>query len=286
MANIRLIRRRIKSIQNTSKITKAMEMVAASKMRRSQEQATKTRPYAEKMKGLLANLAAQTQSEEEGMHPLLVHRPLNRMMIIHMTSDRGLCGGLNSNINRHTSNFITDQDKPASMITVGKKGRDFMFSAKREIEAKFIDMNDRPTVDDILPIAQIVIQAFISTAVDQVFLSFPKFASTVSQVPTIGLLLPIEPAEFGQASNVEYIYEPNSADILSQLLPRYVEMQIFQSLLETIASEHSARMVAMKNATENANEMIENLTLVYNKARQEIITTELLDITGGTAALA
>jgi F-type H+-transporting ATPase subunit gamma len=208
------------------------------------------------------------------------------MMIIHMTSDRGLCGGLNSNINRHTSNFITDQDKPASMITVGKKGRDFMFSAKREIEAKFIDMNDRPTVDDILPIAQIVIQAFISTAVDQVFLSFPKFASTVSQVPTIGLLLPIEPVEFGQASNVEYIYEPNSADILSQLLPRYVEMQIFQSLLETIASEHSARMVAMKNATENANEMIENLTLVYNKARQEIITTELLDITGGAAALA
>ncbi len=284
MANIRLIRRRIHSIQNTAKITKAMEMVAASKMRRAQERALMSRPYAEKMNDVLAHLAAQPQSEG-GLHPLLVRRPVNKMAIIHMTSDRGLCGGLNTNVNRLSGNYILTQDVAATLVTVGKKGRDFMSRAGREIRAEFTGISDRPAVNDILPIAHIVIEDYTSGLVDRVFVAYPQFRSTAVQQPVLDELLPIEPAKIETASTVEYIYEPNAATVLSDLLPRYVEMQLYHALLETIASEQSARMVAMRNATENANEMIQDLTLAYNKARQEMITSELLDITGGAAAL-
>lgn len=284
MANIRIIKKRIKSVQNTSKITKAMEMVAASKMRKAQERALQTRPYAEKLIAVMANLAAQPGGDK-ALHPLLTRRPVNKIAVIHMTSDKGLCGGLNTNVNKQTGTFLLNQSVDASVVTIGKKGLDFMSRAGREIRAEFTGMSDRPHIDEILPVARIVIDDYCEGLIDQVYLSYSKFVSTAVQRPSLEELLPIQPAEIPPEKNIEYIYEPNARDVLSDLLPRYVEMQIYQTLLESIASEQSARMVAMRNATDAANEMIETLTLVYNKARQEQITTELLDITAGAAAV-
>jgi F-type H+-transporting ATPase subunit gamma len=284
MANIRLIRRRIRSIQSTAKVTKAMEMIAASKMRRAQERVLAGRPYAEKLRHVLADLAAQF-SAEEAVHPLLERRPVNRIAVIHITTDRGLCGGLNTNMNRRTAAFLLEQSVPVTLITVGRKGRDFMRRYGREIEAEITGLGDRPSLLDTRAISRIVIEDYTSRRVDQVFLAYTRFITTMTQRPVLEQLLPVEPRQFERKYYVEYIYEPSSAAVLAELLPRFVEMQVYHAILESIASEQSARMVAMRNATENAKELIEHLTLVYNKARQETITKELLDITGGAAAL-
>ena len=284
MANIRTIRRRIRSVQNTAKITKAMQMIAASKMRRAQQLTLAGRPYADKIQDVLADLAAQPV-EEEGVHPLLQQREVQRIQLIHITPDRGLCGGLNSNLNRTTGRFILEQQVPVSVVAVGRKGRDFTVRTGREVRAVFIDIGDRPTVADVLPIAYLAMEDYTSGYVDRVMVTYPQFVSTAVQHPVMQQLLPVEPAalEPGQASG--YIYEPGSPDVLGALLPRFVEMQLYHAMLETIASEHSARMVAMRNATDSALEMIDSLTLMLNKVRQETITKELLDIVGGVAAL-
>ena len=285
MANIRAIKKRIISVQNTAKITKAMEMVAASKMRKAQERALQSRPYAEKMSEVLADLAAQPKSDI-AIHPLLEQRPVNNIAVVHMTSDKGLCGGLNGNINKLSGMFILNQTAQVSMITVGKKGFEFMNRSGRNIRAEFTAISDRPYVDEALPIARIAIDDYSEGLIDQVFVAYPRFRSTAVQEPVMEQLLPIKAAEFEEGTgNVEYIYEPDAKSVLDDLLPKYVEMKIYHALLETIASEQSARMVAMRNATDAAKEMIETLTLVYNKARQEQITTELLDITAGAAAV-
>lgn len=243
------------------------------------------RPYAAKMREVLAHLAAQPPSEGE-LHPLLSRRTINNIAVIHMTSDKGLCGGLNANMNRVSSEFIVNQNISVSMITVGKKGRDFMARMGQPIRAEFVDMTDRPSVSDVVPIAQIIMEDYTDGMIDQVYIAYPKFVSTAVQQPVLTELLPMEPARFGPAEGlVGYIYEPSAGAVLSHLLPRYIEMQLYHTLLEMIASEQSARMVAMRNATDAADEMIVDLTLVYNKARQEMITTELLDITAGAAAL-
>ena len=283
MANIRLIRRRIRSVQNTAKITKAMEMVATSKMKRAQDRVIAGRPYAEKMRQVLADLAA-TQPEGT-LHPLMQRRNVNRIALIHITSDRGLCGGLNTNVNRNTGSFVLEQTAPSVLITVGRKGRDFMIRNGREIRAEFTAIPDRPSLLDTLPISQIVIDDYTKGYVDMVYLAFNRFVTTMTQQPIIQQLLPVETIEARRSREIEYIYEPSSQVVMAQLLPRYVEMQVYHSILEAIASEQSARMVAMRNATENANELIEGLTLMYNKARQEMITKELLDIVGGVEAL-
>lgn len=283
MPGTRKIRQRIRSIQNTVKITKAMEMIAASRMRRAQERALMARPYAEKMQAVLANLAAQPQPGDD-LHPLLCKRAVNKIAIIHVTSDRGLCGGLNVNVNRLTGSFILGQNTEVGIIAVGKKGRDFMSRAEREIIAEFIGLGDRPSIEDVRTIARLVIDDYTNELIDQVKIVYPKFVSTTVQQPTMEELLPVTPNP-DLSGNVQYIYEPTAGDVLSQLLPRYVEMGIYHAVLETTASEQSARMVAMRNATDNANEMIEDLTLEYNKARQDMITKELLDITGGASAL-
>jgi len=284
MANIREIKKRIGSVQNTAKITRAMEMVAASKMRKAQERALQTRPYAEKMQEVMAHLSAQPQGTEE-MHPLLEKREVNKVAVVLMTSDKGLCGGLNANITKLIGNYILKSSADTSVIAVGKKGMEFMTTAGRKIRAHFLAIGDLPGVDEAFPIARIVIDGFIEGLVDQVCVAYPRFRSTAIQEPVIEQLLPIEPADIPSTRNVEYIYEPDATTVLGQLLPRYVEMKIFDALLETIASEQSARMVAMRSATDAAKEMIEDLTLKYNKARQEQITTELLDITAGAAAV-
>lgn len=285
MANIRLIKRRIKGIQSTAKITRAMEMIATSKMRKAQERGLAGRPYAEKIMQVMADLAALRREGEE-MHPLLQARPLKKIGILHITPDRGLCGGLNTNLNRKTTGFILEQEAPVSMVTVGRKGRDFMRRLGREIRAEFTNLGDRPGWLDTLPISRIVIDDYTSGEIDRVYIVYPQFISTMAQKPVVHQILPVEPAEIPTAQNVDYIYEPGPAEVLGQLLPRFVEMQVYHAILESIASEQSARMVAMRNATESAGELIEELTLMYNKARQEMITKELLDITGGAAALA
>lgn len=282
MANIRVIRRRIRSIQSTAKITKAMEMVATSKMRRAQERVLAGRPYAEKIQQVLADLAAQPGRT---VHPLLERREVNRVQAIHITADRGLCGGLNTNMNRSTATFILEQVAPTVLITVGRKGRQFMVRYGREVRAEFTGISDRPALLDTVPISRIVIDDYTSGLVDRVYLAYTRFVTTMTQRPVVQQLLPVEPAKMERGGEIEYIYEPTSKAVLAELLPRFVEMEVYHAILESIASEQSARMVAMRNATENANEMIEDLTLVYNKARQEMITRELLDITGGAEAL-
>ena len=283
MATIREIRRRIKSVQSTAKITKAMEMVAASKMRRAQDRTVAARPYAEKMREVLADLAAEHQADEEGQ-PLLVQRPVKRIELIHITPDRGLCGGLNANINRTAAGFILEQSVPVITVTLGLKGRVFMMRSGQEVRAEFTRISDRPSVADVLPVARIVIDDYTNALVDQVYLCYTQFVTTMTQKPVLWRLLPVEPV-MEPGRNIEYIYEPSPQEVLSQLLPRFVEMQLYHALLESIASEQSARMVAMRNATNNANDLIEDLTLTHNKLRQEMITEELMDITGGAAAL-
>jgi F-type H+-transporting ATPase subunit gamma len=284
MATIREIRHRIKSVKNTAKITRAMEMVAASKMKRAQDRTIAGRPYAEKMNVVLAGLAAQRRAGEE-IHPLLVQRPVSRIAVIHITPDRGLCGGMVANVNRSLAGFLLQQEVPVTSVAMGRRGLDFLLRSRQQVRAQFTRLGDRPSVTDVLPAARIVIDDYAGGLVDEVYISYTRFVSTMSQKPVIWRLLPIEPASLEAGQSVDYIYEPSPGEVLVQLLPRFVEMQLYHAVLESIASEQSARMVAMRNATDNAKELIEELTLNYNKARQEMITEELLDITGGAAAL-
>jgi len=262
-----------------------MEMIAASKMRRAQEAGLAGRPYSEKIQQVIADLAALPQ-EGRPMHPLLQRRQITKIAVVHITPDRGLCGGLHSNINRRTASFILEQDAPVTVIAVGRKGMDFMRRHGRDIRAQFTRLGDRPSLLDTLPISRIIIDDYTNGTIDMVYLVYAQFISTMTQRPILQQILPVEPAPIPTAQNADYIYEPGPDVVLGELLPRFVEMQIYHAILESIASEQSARMVAMRNATDSADELIEDLTLLYNKARQESITTELLDITGGAAALA
>ncbi len=284
-SNVRTIRRRIRSVQNTAKITKAMEMIAASKMRRAQQRVLAGRPYAQKLMEVLGHLAVRTEGMEN-IHPLLQTREPKNIQVVHITPDRGLAGGLNANLNRRAIQFILEEKLKVSLITVGKKGRDFMVRHGQTVRAVFTDLGDRVSVADILPISRIVTDDYTSGAVDRVYLLYSRFVSTIVQQPTLQRLLPIEPpAEERAHRQADYIYEPSAQDVLATLLPRFVDMQIYQAMLEASASEQSARLVAMRNATDNAKEMVESLTLELNKARQSSITAELLDITGGVVAL-
>lgn len=287
MATIREIRRRIRSVTNTAKITRAMEMVAASKMRRAQLSALAARPYADKMRYMLADLAESIQSLRlEAPHPLLERRPAQSVAFVFISTDRGLCGGLNANLNRYAASFALEQkDVETKTVAVGRKGRDFLVRVGLPLMGEFTGIGDYPSFDDARPIARLLMDEYISGSVDLVYLIFPLFVNTMTQRPEMRQLLPIEVPERETAGSVEYIYEPSAADVFGQLLPRYVQRQVYEAILESCASEQSARMVAMRSATDAANEMVEDLTLTYNKARQEAITKELLDIAGGAEAL-
>lgn len=299
MASVREIRRRIKSVKNIAQVTRAMQMVAASRMRRAQEQALASRPYAAKAWEMLTHLVAQTGNVEQ-LHPLLTQRDeVKNVGIILMTADKGLAGAYNSNIIRATVRFMANQGREnAQMITVGRKGRDLMVRMRRAVIAEFSDLPNRPSTLDIAPVTRIALDGFLAGDFDEVYLAYTDFVNTLVQDPTIRLLLPISPGQIDSKvmseyltpeealSHFEYIYEPGPAALLDTILPRFTELQIYQALLEAMASEHSARMVAMRNATENAKELVGDLTLTYNKVRQEAITKEMLDIAGGAEALA
>ena len=259
-------------------------MIAASKMRRTQETALQGRPYSERLRALLSNLAAQERDEDD-LHPLLRRRELSNVTIVLITPDRGLTGGLHSKINRAAAQFIIDQSASTRLVTIGRKGRDFMARTGQEVQAVFTDLGDRPSILDVTPASSIVIDDFTAERVDAVYIVYADFVSTTVQTPVVRPLLPVVPADLRPEEAVGYIYEPTGERVLSELLPRFVELELYHAVLESVASEQSARMVAMRNATDNANEMIVDLTLEMNKARQENITTELLDIVGGAAAV-
>ena len=285
MPSVRQIRRRMRSIENTAKVTKAMEMIAASRMRRAQSNVLAGRPYSGKIQEVIAHLAAQPGEDTDSVQPLLQRRPVNRIQIVHIAPDRGLCGGMHSTLNRRVAQFILEQQAPVSIIAVGRKGRDFMVRYGQDVRAVFINLGDRPSLADTIAISRMMIEDYTSGFADEVYISYVEFVSTTVQRPVVSRLLPIVPAELRAEERVGYIYEPDSLRVLGSLLPRFVEMQVYHALLELIASEQSARMVAMRNATENANDMVTDLTLLSNKVRQESITNELLDILGGAAAL-
>ena len=285
MATVRQIRRRVRSVTSIAKVTKAMELVAGSKMRRSQTRALQARPYAEKLREVLGDLAKQRGSDEES-HPFLTVRPAQSALILFLGPNRGLAGGLPSNLNRRAAAFALEQEAPVTFVTVGRKGRDFVVRAGQRLLAEFT-MPDYPNLLDTVTISRMVMDEYLSEQVDRVYLLYPRFVNTAVQVPTVRQLLPIETEELTDITveDVDYIYEPTVEGVFAELLPRYIEMTIYAAILETEASELSARMVAMRNATEAANEMIDTLTLIYNKARQEQITKELLDIVGGVEAM-
>lgn len=285
MLSPRVLRRRIKSVQSTAKITRAMEMIATAKMKRTQEAALLGRPYAEKMNTVISRLAGSLTGDSESVPAFLKTRDVKRIAIIHITTDRGLCGGLNSNVNRMAASFILKENKPACVVAVGRKGRDFMNRNGIDMRADFAGAGDSPKIIDTLSISRVAMDDYLSGYVDAVYLSYPRYISTMVQRPTIERLVPVEPEAMGKGQLTDYIFEPSAGQVLEKLLPKFIEMQVYHAVLEAVASEQSARMVAMRNATDSAKEMIADLTLVLNKARQEMITKELLDITGGVAAL-
>jgi F-type H+-transporting ATPase subunit gamma len=284
MANTRIIRRRIKGVQNTAKITRAMEMIASSKMRKAQERGLSGRPYSEKIKQVIADLATLTTTDE-GVHPLLQRRPINKIAIIHITPDRGLSGGLDANLNRKTANFITQQQTPVSLINIGSRGIDFMRRYNREVRAEFSKLGDKPSLIDTLPISHILIDDYSLGLIDTAYIVYAQFVNTMRQIPVMQQILPVIPDEKARSKKQDYIFEPSPMAVLDKLLPRFIESEIYHAIMESIASEQSARMVAMRNATESANDLLQSLTLSYYKARQESITSELLDIVGGASAI-
>lgn len=295
MPSTRAIRGRIRSVKNIAQITRALQMVASSKMRRAQERVEQARPYAEQLRALVSRLARVSGEDISGL-ALLRQRPVRTIGYVLITPDRGMSGALPSNINRKAlssaqeqlNTFAQQGNRPGiEYVAVGRKGRDFVLRNQFHLAAEFTNYGDRPSVTDASAIAEVARDSFLKEEVDMVFLVYPKFVNTVTQVPTVVQLLPVQPpADEGGArtESIEYIYEPDAASIFEALLPRYVNVQIYQALLETIASFYSAQMVAMKNATDNANELIQDLTLTYNKARQATITTQILEIVGGANA--
>ena len=288
MASTREIRRRIRSVTNISQVTRAMEAVAASKMRRAQQQVLATRPYAEKALEVLSHIA-RLQSSGGTMDALITTRAeIKRVGVILITADRGLAGGFNANVLRQNAAFIKeqrDQGREIEVVAVGKKGRDWLLRYDPVIRAEYTNMPDTPSSADTGPISRTVIDDFRSQRFDEVHLIFTDFVNTLIQQPSVQQILPVVPAEPTVTMPPDYIFEPSVEAVLEQVLIGFIEVQILQAMYESIASEHSARMVAMRNATEAANELVDELTLTYNKARQEGITRELMDIIGGSIGL-
>jgi F-type H+-transporting ATPase subunit gamma len=265
-----------------------MSLVAGSKMRRAQQMALSHRPYAEQLHWLLADVVESLQEggleELSTAHPLLARREVQTPGLVFITPDRGLCGGLNTNLLRTAGAYVAAHPG-LKMVSVGRKGIDFFSKTRTEIIGTFSRLGDYPSYDDVRPISRLVMDAYTSGEVDSVTLIYPRFINTMAQAPAVTELLPVTPPQDAEVKAVEYIYEPDAGRVLADLLPRFVEIQVYRAVLELAASEQSARMVAMRAATDAANDMISELTLLRNKVRQEQITKELLDITGGVEAM-
>ena len=299
-ASLRDIRKRIASIRSTQQITKAMKMVAAARLRRAQESILATRPYAIKMLEVLSSLAARTSVEA---HPLLARREPKKVEVVLFTSDRGLCGAFNMNLIQRAERFLVEEKANTDEIglsLIGRKGRDYFRRRKVRIRREYINFFGKVDYPLASRIGQELVQAYSEKQVDGIYVLYSEFRSAIQQPVVLRKILPVAPkvpdggektptppehSPEARGTGVEYIYEPSEGEILGKLLPMYVEVQIFQALLESVASEYGARMTAMENATNNAAEMIERLTLIYNKARQAAITKELIEIVSGAEAL-
>ncbi len=284
MSNLRDIRRRIQSVKNTEQITKAMKMVAASRLRRAQEAILASRPYALKMLEVLSSLALRTNPEA---HPLLVTREPKKVDMIVVTSDRGLCGAFNSNILRKAQQFMAEHpDWEFTLHLVGRKAVDYF--KRREVNTRKVSLNILADVSfpHAMAIGNDVVENYLEEEFDQVFMVYNEFKSAIQQRVIVEQLLPIKPMDISEDHfAVEYTYEPSEDVVLEELLPRHINIQIYRVLLESVASEHGARMTAMDAATKNAGEMIDRLTLLYNRSRQAAITKELMEVVSGAEAI-
>lgn len=286
------IRDQIKSVSSTQKITSAMEMVAASKMRKAQERMESSRPYSDKITKVVAHMA---QSNSEYNHPFMNTRDVKRVGVILVSSDRGLCGGLNMNLFRSLLPKLQAWDESGIEIdfaSVGGKGKNFLARLKSNIVTEVAQLGDNPSLNDFIGPVKTMLDAFNDGKIDQLYVVYNTFVNSMTQEPTVRQLLPLVADESedkdtseGYAHHWDYIYEPDAKEVMDHLLMRYIESIVYQSVVENIACEQSARMVAMKNATDNAGDLINELQLVYNKARQTAITAELADIVGGAAAV-
>lgn len=288
MPSLKDIKKRISSVKNTQQITKAMKMVAAAKLRRAQDAAIAARPYAEKLHAVLSSLA---QREEADAHPLLEQRGKGRALVVLMTADRGLCGGFNANVSKEAERFIRANERgfdDFDLMIIGRKGRDFL---KSRLGDKIVKVHENITSEATYKTAQLigqeVVDGYCEEKYDAVFVLYNAFQSAIVQNVTLEQVLPIQPLESEKIDGdaVDYLYEPDKAGVLSQILPRMVEVQMFRGLLESNASEQGARMSAMDSASRNASEMIDKLTLQYNRARQAAITTELMEIISGAESI-
>ncbi|AKZ25145.1 F0F1 ATP synthase subunit gamma [Ralstonia pseudosolanacearum] len=291
MAGTKEIRTKIKSVQNTRKITKAMEMVAASKMRRAQERMRSARPYAEKIRNVAAHMA---QANPEYQHPFMVKRDVKRAGLIVVTTDKGLCGGLNTNVLRAVTNQLRDlQNKgvESQATAIGSKGMQFLGRIGAKVVSNVVHLGDTPHLEKLIGAIKVQLDAFTAGEIDAVYLAYTCFINTMRQEPVVEQLLPLtadkltQTAAEKQAYSWDYIYEPDAQTVVDELLIRYVEALVYQAVAENMASEQSARMVAMKAASDNAKNVIGELQLVYNKTRQAAITKELSEIVGGAAAV-
>jgi F-type H+-transporting ATPase subunit gamma len=294
MSNTREVRLRIRSVKNISQVTRALQAVSASKVRKSIQTMMSTRPYASKAWQVLAHIAAQPGKET--LHPLLIHRSeVKNILVVLITGDRGLAGAYNTNIVRFVLHSFAGSSIPIHYITVGRKGRDMMIRRRQKVIAEFSNLPAAPTFADVSAIGRIVVDEFLLERADQVYLVYTDFINLVKQVPTRKRLLPLE-VETGDERVIAfarpehsmaatYIFEPGQAEILDEIVPRFTALQVYQAIMESLASEHAARMLAMKNATDSATDLVEALQMEYNKARQQNITSEMLDIAGGAEAL-
>ena len=287
MAGGKEIRTKIKSIQNTQKITKAMEMVAASKMRRAQERMYRARPYAQKMRNVIAHVS---QANLEYKHSFTLERPAKRVGFIIVSSDRGLCGGLNINLFRDVVNALTEWQSRSAEIdltTIGSKGFQFFNRVGANIVSEVTRLGDTPHLDDLIGPVKVMLDAYTDNRIDRLYLVHNHFNSTMSQTPQLEQLLPIHAVQPDEtlSHHWDYLYEPDGKDVVDALMTRYIESLVYQGVVENIACEMAARMVAMKSASDNAGDLIDELQLVYNKARQASITQEISEIVGGAAAV-
>jgi len=280
------IRDQIRSVKSTQKITSAMEMVAASKMRKAQERMSLTRPYSDKISEVLGHMA---HSHSEYTHPFILKREAKHVGIILVATDRGLCGGLNVNLFRKLLEKLHAWQQSgikASFASLGKKGSVFLSSLKTEVLSEISGLGDEPAIHDLIGAVKVMLDNYADAKIDELYVAYNQFVNTMTQKPVIKRLLPLQPSDSSDYEHYwDYIYEPEAKDVIESLFTRYIEMLVYQAVVENIASEQSARMVAMKSATDNAGSLIDELQLVYNKARQAAITSELADIVGGAAAV-
>jgi len=286
MASLRDIRKRIASVKNTQKITNAMKMVAAAKLRRAEEAVGAARPYADKMRDVLASLASRTNPAAHPM--LLTSDSVQKVLLVQITSDRGLCGGFNANLNRRAEAFVREMKAKGvqvDLLNVGRKGHDYFRRRPVTIAERFLNVMNKVTFDLAENVARALTESFTSGEYQEVYILYNRFKTAATQIQTLRKVLPASPEEGGGTRQLEYLYEPSEDELLSAILPRYIEVQVYTSLLDSVASEHGARMTAMEAATSNAEEMIHKLTLKANRLRQETITKELMEIVGGAEAL-